>query len=268
MDQFVEALPLLIEAVAGLTAQLGSRHLDTLMMKGNLARLLQKTEEQAEARLLLEEVMAGQTEQLGPAHTSTLLTKMNLASLLHEMGQRMEAWQLFEEALVAQLGGGHVATLRTKANLALRLKDMGKLDEALPLQEEAAAGLRSQLGPMHPHAQHAAGSLRLLRQRLAVTTGTPTPISEADAGRGVGADWSSSRVVRTAARASPQWACVAAISAAPPLPLLPVYHGVMVPADWERKEGRGEAEKRGEGRGGAEKRGKGRRERGERIFAD
>ena len=97
---------------------LGADHKKTLTENLNLAVLLKRQGEVAEARHLYEVVVRGyNTQQLGEDHIETLRAKMNVANLLSWQGELAEARRLHEMILEStewQLGANLLETLTAK----------------------------------------------------------------------------------------------------------------------------------------------------------
>ena len=79
--------PLFWGALEAQRATLGPKHPDTLRSAHNLADLLVKTGNVAEAEALFREALAGFSSVLGPSHPSTLSSYEFLKSLLQSQGR-------------------------------------------------------------------------------------------------------------------------------------------------------------------------------------
>ncbi len=151
--QYVEAEPLLQQALALYEQQHGKEHVDTAVALGTLAWLYKAQGKYAEARQLYQGTLSILEQQLGPGHPETATSLNNLASLYDVQGKYAEAEPLYQRALAIreqQLGPTHHSTAQSLNNLAALYRVQGKYAEAEPLYHRALATCEQVLGPDHP----------------------------------------------------------------------------------------------------------------------
>lgn len=160
--QYIEAEPLLQEALALSEQQQGKEHVETGAAFATLGWLYVAQGRYAEAEPLYQRALAISKERLGLNHYNTATDLNNLAGLYREQGKYAEAEPLYQQALVIreeQLGPNHPDTAQSLNNLAGLYQTQGKYAEAESLYQQALAICEQQLGSSHPNT---AGSLNNL----------------------------------------------------------------------------------------------------------
>ncbi|MFD0883955.1 tetratricopeptide repeat protein, partial [Streptosporangium algeriense] len=134
------------------TRLLGPDHLDTLIIRNNLAYWRGEAGDPAGAAAAFQELLADRLRVLGPDHPHTLTTRNHLARWRGEAGDPAGAAAAFQELLtdyLRVLGPDHPHTLTTRHNLASWRVKAGDPAGAAALQELLTDRLRV-LGPDHP----------------------------------------------------------------------------------------------------------------------
>ncbi|MFO0837422.1 MAG: serine/threonine-protein kinase [Phycisphaerae bacterium] len=155
MDQgrFVEAEPLLQEALQSSRLVLGARHPTTLKAIDTLGQLYRQEGRIQSAEALYREALELRKAVLGADHPDTLTSMNNLGTLLCGRGQYADAEallrQAFERERVAR-GESHPHTLSVLANLARVVHRSGRFDEGESLQRHAIAGFVANAGEDYP----------------------------------------------------------------------------------------------------------------------
>lgn len=122
--QLPEARALAEEAAAGLVAQLGDGHEDTLRVQTLLAQMLEATHEFGKAQALYAEIVEQLIRLFGAEDDRTLRVKRHLAGLFCKVGKLQAARKLYEEVervQSASLGDTHPESLLTRGSLAALL---------------------------------------------------------------------------------------------------------------------------------------------------
>ena len=150
--KYAGAFSLLCIAVPVISAQLGSEHRNTLLVKMNHGGALAGLNRHDEAADKLREVLAIQTRTVGPSHRDCLATARGLANVLLAQGNANEAEPLLRATLETQcqvLGQDHQSTLETTVILASTLNSLGQNDEAKGLLERTVPILARVVDPLH-----------------------------------------------------------------------------------------------------------------------
>ena len=163
--RYVEAEPLLQQAVAICEQRLGLDHPGTAENLNNLAVLYQNQGKYEEAESLYKRALAIREQQLGPEHPDTARGLNNLAALYYNQGKYAEAESLYKRALAIrerQLRPEHPDTAESLNNLAGLYVTQGKYAEAEPLLQQALSIWEQQLGAEHPNTLRCLGNLAQL----------------------------------------------------------------------------------------------------------
>jgi tetratricopeptide (TPR) repeat protein len=150
---FKEAEPLMRRAPAIDETSFGSEHPDVASDIGNLAQLLQHTNQMTEAEPLMRCALAIDEACFGAEHPDVARDLGTLAQLLQHTNQMTEAEPLMRRALAISeksLGEEHPQVAISLNNLASLLQDTGRAQEALPLLERAVDICEQSLVPDHP----------------------------------------------------------------------------------------------------------------------
>jgi tetratricopeptide (TPR) repeat protein len=149
-DRYVEAEAMWERALAGSEKTLGSKHITTLKIAGNLGVFYYRVGRLVEAETMYERILAEMEKAVGLEHASTLNIVNNLGILYSDQDRLAEAKELSERALAGRektLGPTHTSTLDTVNNLGIVYEKQGRLVEAKELFERALAGQEKTLGP-------------------------------------------------------------------------------------------------------------------------
>eukprot|EP00435_Cladocopium_sp_Y103_P029579 s2666_g7.t1 len=162
------AEPLYRRSLAGLEAQVGAQHPDTLLSMNNFAELLRQQGKLEEAEPLYRRCLAGQEVMLGAQHPDTLLSMNNFAFFLKDQGKLLEAeslWRRCLEGEEAQRGPNHPDTLLQAMNLGVFLRDLGRLDDSDALLQRAVADFELGGRPLKLRSMHHLALLRVAQGR-------------------------------------------------------------------------------------------------------
>ncbi len=146
---FVEARPLLEEALAARRRVLGARHKDTVGSLNNLGMVLADQGDYAGARPLMEEAVEIRRQVLGDDHPDTATVLFNLSLVRRDQGDYLAARPGFEKALATwrrALGADHPHTTAVLRQLGRFHWEFGDYAAALPILEEALAAQRRIVG--------------------------------------------------------------------------------------------------------------------------
>jgi len=146
------AIPVLKNAVATRTDQLGPDHPDTLMSRYDLAYAHLRAGDGDAAVTQFQAVLTDRTARLGDCHIDTLATMNALAVAYRQVGRRDSARPILERAVQVLDGlpdADNPAVAAVRANLADELLNAGRFHEAIPLLERAAKTTELRLGPNH-----------------------------------------------------------------------------------------------------------------------
>ncbi|MCE6996448.1 tetratricopeptide repeat protein [Saccharothrix sp. S26] len=133
---------------------LGSRHVETLVIRAKAAQWLGETGDFAGAAAATEQVLRDCVDVLGPDHPHTLTARANLAVWLGQNGDLAGATATTEELVrrVGQaVGPDHPDALMARANLATWHGEAGDTAAAVTELEQLVADATRALGPDHPH---------------------------------------------------------------------------------------------------------------------
>ena len=162
---YLQATPLLCDALAIREKVLGPEHPDTASSLINFSGLLQQRGDFAGSKPLLERALAIREKVLGPEHSMTASSLDNLASLFRYLSDFERARPLFERALAIRekvLGPEHPDTGKSLNDLAILLQDQGDLAGARALFERALAIREKALGPKHRNTAESQNNLAML----------------------------------------------------------------------------------------------------------
>ena len=125
----------------------------TLLAESNLASLLDRRGQRAEAEKLLVAVLATQRRVVGETHSDTLFTMKTLAGMKEDDGAIAEAEVMFRAVLAAERrlsGPLREDTLLSENDSSLLLCRHGKAEEGAALAKEALETARRALPSGHP----------------------------------------------------------------------------------------------------------------------
>ena len=163
LGRYDEAEPALRQSLSIRRAALPARHADLATSLGNLAVLLRKRGNLAEAEGFARESLRINRDVHNARPHPDLATSMsNLALVLHDQGKLpeaetllREAWDVFRRALP----GDHPAIASCLNDLAALLQDRGSLADAEALYREALARRRRALPGGHPDTANSLNNL-------------------------------------------------------------------------------------------------------------
>lgn len=147
------AIPLFESALAASEKSLGTHHLETVTIRGNLAGAYGQVGGHAMAVRLNEETFAEYEQTYGKDHLNTFTSRSNLANSYARAGDLDRSIALFEAMLADAervLGDRHITTLRGRNSLAAVHHTKGDYDRAIDLYEASNRGFENTLGPHHP----------------------------------------------------------------------------------------------------------------------
>jgi len=149
------------EAVHAVEEGLGANHPDTATSLNDLAVLLQKQGNYAEAQPLFERALAIRKLIFGEEDPITAVSLNNFAAVLQAQGHYAEAQPLYQRALAIcdKRLGDHPDTATSLNNLAAVLQSRGDLAQAQPLYERALAIRDKVLGTNHPDTARSLNAL-------------------------------------------------------------------------------------------------------------
>lgn len=139
-QQYEEAEPLYLRALAIRGQQLGSKHPQVATSLNNLAVLCKAQRRFGEAQHLYLQAIEILEQNLGGGHLSVANTLQNLAGLYKSQQQYDAAEPVYQRALAIrehQLGHGHPLVASTLHNLAGLYEAQGRYTEAEPLYRQA-----------------------------------------------------------------------------------------------------------------------------------
>ena len=163
---YAEAEPVLRDALAIRSAELGRDHADTLLTLHSLGSLLVTLGRQAEAEIVLREAYDRRTRRFGEDDPMTLRTGTSLGGALRRLGELPEAERVWSDTLRNQrrvLGEDHPETLRSLNNMGVIFATQGRMDEAEASWRELLAHRRA-LGEDQPDYRSTLGNLCALLQ--------------------------------------------------------------------------------------------------------
>ncbi len=193
MDNVVDALPLLEQAVSDRQRVLGGSHPDTLESRTCLADAYRLAGRTSEAVQLQEETVAELQQVLEGDDPRALDARSVLGRSYESAGRFSEAIQILSQTFTdfrRILGPDHTYTLSALNNLAYTYESAGRLGDATPLYEQSLAESRRVLGPDHPHTLIGVNNLAYI-YNSAGRTAEAIPLFEknlADSERLLGAD--------------------------------------------------------------------------------
>lgn len=148
-------------------AELGDKHLSTLISMNNQGALYLALGKSSEAELCFREVLGARRTIFGNGHPETLNAINNLAALLKLSGYLDEAKSLFLEALEVSRqvhGSEHQVTFRSINNLGNVLESQGMLEDAERYYNEGLTLSRKIYGDDHPNTLTVIGNMATLLQ--------------------------------------------------------------------------------------------------------
>lgn len=163
------ALTLWERSETTLSELLGEHHLETLVLKHNMAMALKDLGRLTESESQMREVLALRTAKFGNEHPQTLVAMDSLAGIIQKQGRDSEAVTMLREALKARqrvLGPDHISTLVSMGNLGVTLIRLGELEEAELLTRAAYTGHRERFGESHTRTMILMGNLAYLLEDL------------------------------------------------------------------------------------------------------
>lgn len=148
-----QALAQLQAAEAIRTRELGDEHSDTLRLRTEIAELLRRRGNYAEADTLINQTLVVQRRVLGREHPDTLLS-MNILGLVRwKQGNYAEAEAIHRRTLKIRrrvLGHDDPDTLNSMSNLGIVLYGQQEYAQAEELYRETLEGRKRVLGAEHP----------------------------------------------------------------------------------------------------------------------
>jgi len=164
--RYIEAEPLMIDALEGMERVLGQAHLGTLMSMAGLAWAYNLQGRFDEAEPLFVRGLETSRRVFGRGDPNTVSFMQGIGFAHIGRGNYEEAERLFIEALKIYrraLGAEHLNTLFMEWTLGtLYLENFGHYDRAEALLERALEAMDRMLGPDHPQTLMAKGALGLL----------------------------------------------------------------------------------------------------------
>ena len=160
---------------------LGPDHLDTLAVRGSLARWRGEAGDAAGAATAYEELLTDFLRVLGPHFPDTLATRSSLARWRGEAGDAAGAATAYEELLADRLwvlGPDHPDTLTARASLAGWRGEAGDAAGAATAYEELLTDFLRVLGPDHRRTLTARDNLAHLRGKAGDAAGAATAYEE------------------------------------------------------------------------------------------
>ena len=141
---------------------LGEDHSDTAGSYSNVAVLLDRRGQHADAEPLHRKARAAWRKALGENHPDTARGDHNLAINLEYQGRFADATPLFQNALETWrkvLGEDHPDTAQAYSSLAVNLDHLGRHAEALPFHQKSQEIRRKVSGEDHPGTANAYNKL-------------------------------------------------------------------------------------------------------------
>ncbi len=166
-SRFVEAEPILRQALAWSESSYGSDHPQTADAMSNLSALLEATNRTTEAESLMRRALQIDEATYGPDDASVALDLNNLAALLQSMNRLAEAEPLMRRALCIDesiYGSEHPNVALSLNNLALLFQDTNRLEEAEPLMRRIVNVFEKNYGSEHPNVATSLNNLATLLQ--------------------------------------------------------------------------------------------------------
>jgi tetratricopeptide (TPR) repeat protein/tRNA A-37 threonylcarbamoyl transferase component Bud32 len=164
---YAEAEAQLREADRILSVRLTDDHADVLLVRQELAKLLQRRGALDDAEALAQEVADAFERMHGLDHPDTLASAFALAWIWYSQGRFAEAETLTQSVLQRQrklLGPQSGKTLETMSGLGSIYKALGRLADAEALLREALASYEATVGPTHAQTQAAITNLATVLQ--------------------------------------------------------------------------------------------------------
>ncbi len=149
LADFVEALRVDEEVLAGQQELLGEGHAHTLMTKGSYAADLVALGRYADALPLAEATYEAWLERFGDSHPLTLRSANNLAAALRAVGGFTRATVIDEEVVERRrdvLGSLHPHTLHSQAALGIDLRESGRYRESVRVFRAVLKQAKEHLG--------------------------------------------------------------------------------------------------------------------------
>jgi len=140
----------------------GEDHIQTLIVRNNLAGAYQTAGNLAKAITLFEASLAGRRRVLGNVHPETLTSCNNLAFAYRKAGDTTKAITLYETTVadsIRVLGPDHPRTLNLQGNLAQAYLQAGDLDRVIKLAKAVLDDSLRVLGDDHPQTLAARNNL-------------------------------------------------------------------------------------------------------------
>ncbi|WP_433233745.1 tetratricopeptide repeat protein [Micromonospora sp. CA-248260] len=160
---------------------LGHDHSDTLIIRGNSARLRGEAGDAARAVRAFEELLTDQLRVLGPDHPDTLRTRHYVAHWYGDAGDAAGAVTAYENLLpeiLRVLGPDHPDTLNARYNLARWRGETGDATGAVTACEKLLADSSAVFGPDHPQTLLTRINLAFWRGEAGDAAGAATAYDE------------------------------------------------------------------------------------------
>jgi tetratricopeptide (TPR) repeat protein len=176
--RYVEAAGVARQLIERQRETVGETHPEFATDLTNLALLLQKQGDLANAEPLLRQALAIRKQALGENHPDHATSLSNLALLLCDQWKLDQAEPLLRQSLAIRqqtLGEAHPDYATSLSSLALLLQRRGDLSAAEPLLRQALAIRNQSLGEQHPDYASALCNLASLLQKKGDREG-PEPL--------------------------------------------------------------------------------------------
>jgi tetratricopeptide (TPR) repeat protein/transcriptional regulator with XRE-family HTH domain len=167
--QYTQAEPLLLQALASYTKQLGLEHPLTASCLHDLAELTDDQGHYEEAKLLYQQALAIYEQVLGPNHPDTAKSLNSLAEFYRNQGKYEEAELPYQRALSIReqtFGPDHPNVAESLNALAKLYDDRGKYEAAELLYQRALVIYEKSFGPEHLAVAYTLNNLAILYDNL------------------------------------------------------------------------------------------------------
>ncbi|KFY63111.1 hypothetical protein V496_04185 [Pseudogymnoascus sp. VKM F-4515 (FW-2607)] len=166
--EYIQAEPILREAIVVRETELGANHLDTFTSVSHLGVVLECQGKYDEAEIMQRRALEGYRKVLGLEHPYTLTSVSQLGIVLERQGEYKEAEVMQRRALEGRekvFGVEHPDTLTSVSKLGAMLEEQGNYKESEVMQRRALEGYRKVLGLEHPHTLTSVSQLGTVLER-------------------------------------------------------------------------------------------------------
>jgi tetratricopeptide (TPR) repeat protein len=163
--QYVEAEPLLQQALTIYEQIQGPKHLDAANALSHLAALYHAQGKYTQAEPLFQRALAIHEQALGPENLDLAASLNNLAALYNDWSKHTQAEPLLQRALTIReqiLGSEHLSLCYPLNNLGFLYKKQAKYANAEPLYQRTLTIRERALGPEHPDVAASLNNLGVL----------------------------------------------------------------------------------------------------------